>query len=207
MPYLGGWFATIVSQTINDFRLKRANKLKNPNIFEKRSHFASPKWSECFCEAFTRIWLRCWISTRVSEYQFIFVAEKSISYRNVLVQNRYHCLDTCIYLPSLKTSYASEISLNLLFASSKLSGFLSGCHFNANFLYLRNENMPDIALEKLVTKYDWAIISQDFETRIKSFPTPYERGLISRMKSRWTDRTYAFLMSALLAVRCTSSTL
>jgi len=56
----------------------------------------------------------------------------------------------CVCLPSLKTSYASEISLNLLFASSKLSGFLSGCHFNASFLYLWNENMPDITLAKLV---------------------------------------------------------
>ena len=39
--------------------------------------------------------------------------------------------------PSINTSYASDISLNLLFASSRLSGFLSGCHFNANFLYLQ----------------------------------------------------------------------
>lgn len=40
-------------------------------------------------------------------------------------------------LPSDNTSYASDISLNFLFASSELSMFLSGCHFKANFLYLQ----------------------------------------------------------------------
>lgn len=43
------------------------------------------------------------------------------------------------YSPSLSTSYASEISRNFLFASSRLSGFLSGCHLRANFLYLQCE--------------------------------------------------------------------
>lgn len=37
-------------------------------------------------------------------------------------------------LPSDRTSYASESSLKRLLASSKLSGFLSGCHFSASFL-------------------------------------------------------------------------
>lgn len=40
------------------------------------------------------------------------------------------------YSPSDSTSYASDISRKRRFASSKFSGFLSGCHFNANFLYL-----------------------------------------------------------------------
>lgn len=39
--------------------------------------------------------------------------------------------------PSDNTSYASEISLKRLVASSMLSGFLSGCHFNANLRYLK----------------------------------------------------------------------
>lgn len=39
-------------------------------------------------------------------------------------------------LLSESTSYASAISLNLCSAYSLLSGFLSGCHFNAAFLYL-----------------------------------------------------------------------
>lgn len=40
-------------------------------------------------------------------------------------------------LPSESTSYASEISLNRFVASSGLSGFLSGCHLSASFLYLK----------------------------------------------------------------------
>lgn len=44
------------------------------------------------------------------------------------------------HLPSDKTSYASDISRKRRFASSKLFGFLSGCHFNANFLYLKLVN-------------------------------------------------------------------
>ena len=43
------------------------------------------------------------------------------------------------YLLSDNTSYACEISLNLLSASSLVFGFLSGCHFSANFLYLFGE--------------------------------------------------------------------
>lgn len=43
------------------------------------------------------------------------------------------------HLPSDRTSYASDISRKRRFASSKLFGFLSGCHFNANFLYLHYE--------------------------------------------------------------------
>lgn len=39
-------------------------------------------------------------------------------------------------LLSDSTSYASAISLNLCSAYSLLSGFLSGCHFSAAFLYL-----------------------------------------------------------------------
>lgn len=44
-----------------------------------------------------------------------------------------------LILPSESTSYASDISLKRLFASSKLFGFLSGCHFKANFLYLKKK--------------------------------------------------------------------
>lgn len=39
-------------------------------------------------------------------------------------------------LPSDSTSYACDSSLNLFSASSLFSGFLSGCHFSASFLYL-----------------------------------------------------------------------
>lgn len=43
--------------------------------------------------------------------------------------------DRGVYSPSDKTSYASEISRKRRLASSKLLGFLSGCHLSANFLY------------------------------------------------------------------------
>lgn len=42
-------------------------------------------------------------------------------------------------LLSDSTSYASAISLNLCSAYSLLSGFLSGCHFSAAFLYLHRQ--------------------------------------------------------------------
>jgi hypothetical protein len=52
--------------------------------------------------------------------------------------------------PSERTSYASESSLNLLVASSELSGFLSGCHFSANFRYLKKEDIHEIPITVLV---------------------------------------------------------
>lgn len=47
-----------------------------------------------------------------------------------------HTRHHCGLLLSDSTSYASAISLNLCSAYSLLSGFLSGCHFSAAFLYL-----------------------------------------------------------------------
>ena len=43
------------------------------------------------------------------------------------------------HTPSDNTSYASATCLNFLSASSLFSGFLSGCHFSASFLYLKKE--------------------------------------------------------------------
>jgi hypothetical protein len=50
------------------------------------------------------------------------------------------------HLPSDRTSYASEISLNFLVASSKLSGFLSGCHFSAKLRYLKKAKQIHVIL-------------------------------------------------------------
>lgn len=110
-----------------------------------------------------------------------------------------------IYLPSLKTSYASESSLNLLFASSKLSGFLSGCHFNANFLYLRNENMPDVALARLVKNN--TTLNRHFARFRNSAQIVYNARKAIDVDEGSINGTYAFFMSAPVAVRCTSSTL
>ena len=44
------------------------------------------------------------------------------------------------YLRSERTSYASATSLKTLSASSRLSGFLSGCHLRAILRYLYHVN-------------------------------------------------------------------
>jgi hypothetical protein len=54
-------------------------------------------------------------------------------------------------IPSARTSYASEISLNFFVASSWSVGFLSGCHFRASRRYLQQQRQ----IKTLHTGLSW----------------------------------------------------
>lgn len=101
-------------------------------------------------------WLLCWKNPRGS-IQFIKFCRTFVS---VFHLNRMH-------LPSDSTSYASEISRKRRFASSKLFGFLSGCHLSANFLYLCEKWTKQIEkalIKRSITKSvrRWHFLSWNF---------------------------------------------
>lgn len=92
-----------------------------------------------------------------------------------------------LHLPSDSTSYASDISRKRRLASSRFSGFLSGCHFNANFLYLYYANL--------------FFFSNRQRKQRKSIRTEHNRELERDRKWHlmWMH-TYAFFISVSLAV-------
>lgn len=80
------------------------------------------------------IYIKCYTFYLKKKATAFNKAEIKIMLQYLWCTHYYVTGKTCI--PSERTSYASEISLNRLLASSGLSGFLSGCHFKASFLYL-----------------------------------------------------------------------
>ena len=89
------------------------------------------------------------LESNISTFDFYFKFKEQSYWRENIWQHEWqrsmtghnylYMINKKYHLLSDSTSYASDINLNFSSASSWLFGFLSGCHFRANFRYLMKE--------------------------------------------------------------------